>query len=58
MGYEREYRDMQLNIENRKLKLQERESAVILQKLQAEAEMQCIHVQKEHMELKVNVLHQ
>ena len=58
MGYEREYRDMQLNIENRKLKLQERESAVILQKLQAEAEMQCIHVQKERMELKVNVLHQ
>ena len=56
MGCEREFRDMQLNIENKKLKLQERESAVILQKLKTEAEIQCIHVQKEHMELKVNVL--
>lgn len=58
MGYEREYRDVQLNIENRKLQMKEKESAMMLQKLQAETERERIHVEKERMSLKVDILRQ
>jgi len=50
--------ERKFGIEERKLKLLEWESTIKLEKLKAEAARKCLHVVKEQLQLKVDILQQ
>ena len=49
---------MQFGVEERKLDLQEHELTIKMEKLRAEAARECLNIEKERLQLKVNFLQQ
>jgi len=52
------YQKMQFGLEQRKVKLLEQESTIKMEKLKAEAAWEHLHIAKEQVQLKVDILRQ
>ena len=55
---DKQYKIMQFGIEQRKLEFLEQESTIKKEKFKAEADPECLNVEKEWLNFKVDLLHQ
>jgi len=58
MMNDKQYKIMQLGLEERNLALLEQESTIKMEKLKTEMEREHLNVEKERMKFKVDLLHQ
>ena len=56
MNNNKRYKDMQCNIEERKLNLLEKESVIKMEKLKAEADHECLNLDTACMQFKVELI--